>query len=208
MLRIGLTGGIGSGKSTVAYYFTMLGVPIADADEIAREITISNKIVFRKIKTHFGKEILNEENSIDRPKLRRLIFKYSKKRRWLEHLLHPIIISVLKTKIRKINAPYCVLVMPLLTETFHSINFLDRILVVDAPLSLQIQRIKMRNRFSDNQIRLILKSQSNSTERLSIADDIIVNDKTFSILWKMVFRLHCLYLKLAKKHFPSLNNSI
>ncbi len=198
MLRIGLTGGIGSGKSTVANYFAELGVPIIDADEIAREITILSQIAFKKIVAHFGKQVLSGENSLNRSRLQRLIFKYPQERQWLENLLHPLIILKMKEKLEEINSPYCILVIPLLERTKHSINFIDRILVVDVPVFLQIQRTKIRDHLSDKQIKLILESQSSREERLAIANDVIVNDKTLPELGEAVFQLHAQYLKLAK----------
>ncbi|WP_304985943.1 dephospho-CoA kinase [Coxiella-like endosymbiont] len=198
MLRIGLTGGIGSGKSTVANYFSELGIPIIDADEIAREITISSQVAFKKIVAHFGKKVLSRENSLNRSRLRRLIFKYPQERQRLENLLHPLIISKMRENLEEINSLYCILVIPLLAGTRHSINFLDRILVVDVPVFLQIQRIKIRDHLSDKQIKLILESQSSREERLAIANDVIVNDKTLSALRKTVLQLHAQYLKLAK----------
>ena len=199
MLRVGLTGGIGSGKSTVANYFFELGVPIIDADEIARKITTSRQVSFKKIAAHFGKEVLNGKNCLNRSRLRRLIFKSQKERQWLENLLHPLIISKIQKKLEEINSPYCILVIPLLAEISHLINFLDQILVVDISVSLQIQRTKIRDRLSDEQIKLILESQSSREERLALADDVIVNDKTLSTLWGAVLQLHSQYLKLAEK---------
>lgn len=199
MLRVGLTGGIGSGKSTVANYFFGLGVPIVDVDEITREITTLDQIAFKRIVAYFGKGILNGENSLNRSQLKRLIFRYPKKRQWLENLLHPLIISKMQEKLEETKSPYCIVVVPLLVEVHYSINFLDRALVVDIPISLQIQRTKMRDRLSDKQIELILKSQSSREERLAMANDVILNDKKLSTLKEAVFRLHSTYLKLAEK---------
>ncbi|WP_264435216.1 dephospho-CoA kinase [Coxiella endosymbiont of Dermacentor marginatus] len=199
MLRVGLTGGIGSGKSTAANYFSELGVPIVDVDVITREITTLGQVGFKRIVAYFGKGILNGKNSLNRSQLKRLIFRYPKKRQWLENLLHPLIISKMQEKIEETNSPYCILVVPLLVEFHYSINFLDRTLVVDIPVSLQIQRTKIRDQLSDEQIKLILKSQSSREERLAIADDVIVNDQTLATLKEIVFQLHSTYLQLAEK---------
>ena len=200
MLRVGLTGGIGSGKSTVTNYFTELGVTVIDVDKITREVTISSsQVAFKKIVAHFGKEILNGKNSLNRSQLRRLIFRCPQERQWLENLLHPLIISKMQEKLGKTNSPYCILAIPLLAEVRRSINFLDHTLVIDIPMSLQIQRTKIRDQLSDEQIKLIIKSQSSREERLAIADYVIVNDKTFSTLREIVLQLHSTYLKLSKK---------
>ncbi|PMB55048.1 dephospho-CoA kinase [Coxiella endosymbiont of Rhipicephalus microplus] len=198
MLRIGLTGGIGSGKSTITNYFAKLGIPIIDADKITHEIMISSQVVLKKIVAHFGKKVLNRENSLNRSQLRRLIFKYPQERRWLENLLHPLIISIMKNKLEKINSPYCILVIPLLAKARHLINFLDRILVVDIPKFLQIQRTKIRDHLSDKQIKLIFESQTSREDQLAIANDVIVNDKTLSALYEAVLQLHTQYLKFSK----------
>lgn len=199
MLRIALTGGIGSGKSTVANYFSALGAPIIDADEIAHEITKPDQEAFKKIVAHFGEIVVTNDHSLNRSKLQELIFKNPDERQWLEDLLHPIIIIKMQEKLKEIKAPYCIIVIPLLTETSRSIEFLDRVLVVDAPETLQIQRAKARDQLSDQQIKLILKSQSSREQRLAIADDVIVNDKTLPVLRETVFQLHSKYLKLAEK---------
>ncbi|QHG92418.1 dephospho-CoA kinase [Coxiella endosymbiont of Amblyomma sculptum] len=199
MLRVGLTGGIGSGKSTIANYFSKLGVPIADADTIARDIT-SNQMLLKKIEMHFGKKVLNERNFLNRSRLHRLVFRYPQERRWLEDLLHPAILSIMREKLKEINFPYCILVIPLLREILHSINFVDRILVVDVSTSLQIQRVKTRDHISEKQVKSILKSQSSGVERLRIANDVIINNKTTSTLRNLVFQLHSAYLKLAEQN--------
>ncbi|ABS77746.1 dephospho-CoA kinase [Coxiella burnetii] len=198
MLRIGLTGGIGSGKSTVANYFAELGAPVIDADQIAHEITKPDQAAFKQIINHFGSAVLTKGKFLNRTKLRELIFENPDDRQWLENLLHPLIIAKMKTQLKKIKAPYCILAIPLLAEASQSVDFIDRILVVDAPETLQIQRTKSRDQLSDQQIQLILQSQSPREKRLAIADDVIVNDQTIPILRKAVFQLHCKYLQIAQ----------
>lgn len=200
MLRVGLTGGIGSGKSTVANYFSKFFVPIIDADETTYQITTFGQMAFKKIVAHFGREVLSKKNCLNRSQLRRLIFKSRQEREWLEDLLHPRIISKMQEKLEEIHLPYCILVIPLLAEVSYLIDFLDRILVIDVPVSLQIQRTTMRDQLSGKQIELILESQSSREERLALADDVIVNDKTLSTLRKAVLQLHFQYLKLSKKN--------
>lgn len=199
MLRIGLTGGLGSGKSTVANYFTELKVPVIDADKIGYVLTQPAQEAFKKIVEHFGKEILINKVLLNRSKLRSLVFQSSKERLWLENLLHPLITAKMQESLKNLKIPYSILVIPLLTEFWQSINFLDHILVIDAPESIRIQRVRVRDKLSQQQIKLIIHSQSRREERLSIADDVLVNDQDLTALRKAVFRLNSKYLKLAEE---------
>lgn len=199
MLRIGLTGGLGSGKSTVANYFTELKVPVIDADKIGYVLTQPAQEAFKKIVEHFGKEILINQVLLNRSKLRSLVFQSSKERLWLENLLHPLITAKMQESLKNLKIPYSILVIPLLTEFWQSINFLDHILVIDAPESIRIQRVRVRDKLSQQQIKLIIHSQSRREERLSIADDVLVNDQDLTALRKAVFRLNSKYLKLAEE---------
>ena len=201
MLHIGLTGGIGSGKSTAALYFSELGIPVIDADQIAYEITKPYQKDFKKIIIHFGNQVLTSKGFLNRVQLKKLIFENPIERQWLENLLHPLIIFEMKEELKRINAPYCILVIPLLAEFYQIIDFLDVILVIDASKMLQIQRTKARDQLPNRKVQLILQSQSSSEKRLAIANDIIVNDKTTFILRKAILQLHCKYLRLAKKKF-------
>lgn len=199
MLRIGLTGGLGSGKSTVADYFAKLKVPVIDADKIAHELTQPDQEAFKKIVEHFGKEILIDQVLLNRSKLRSLVFQSSKERLWLENLLHPPIIAKMQESLNYLKIPYCILVVPLLTESLQSINFLDRILVIDAPVSIQIKRVRIRDKLSQKQIELIMHSQSRREERLAMADDILVNNQDIIVLREAVFKLNYKYSKLAEE---------
>ena len=198
MLRIGLTGGFGSGKSTVANYFAELKVPVIDADKIAHELTQPDQEAFKKIVKHFGKEILINQ-VLNRSKLRSLAFQNSKERLWLEKLLHPPIIEKMQESIKYLKIPYCILVIPLLIESWKSINFLDRILVIDASTSIQIQRVRIRDKLSQKQIELIMHSQSKREERLTIADDILLNNQDVTTLREAVFKLNSKYSKLSEE---------
>src|SRR3990167_8125346 len=131
MLRIGLTGGVGSGKSTVAKLFAELHIPIIDADQIAHEITEKDTPIFKKLVRHFGPSILDKAGLLNRKKLRDIIFEKREERRWLENLLHPDIIQRMQARSQKTKAPYVILVIPLLAET-KSVDLVDRVLVVDA----------------------------------------------------------------------------
>jgi dephospho-CoA kinase len=195
MLKIGLTGGIGSGKSTVAKLFADLGAPIIDADELARQVTVPGTQTLQTIAQHFGQSILKKDRTLDRAKLADIVFHNKSERLWLEQLLHPLIQKEMLRQIIKLNAPYCILVIPLLAET-KNVHFLDRIVVVDAAEELQIQRVQARNQLSLPQIKAILQSQTSREERLKMADDIIKNESSLEALTKAVRDLHEKYLKL------------
>ncbi len=195
MLKIGLTGGIGSGKSTVAKYFAKLNIPIIDADKIAHKFLEPNTTTYKKITARFGKKILTAKKTLDRSKLRQLIFCNKKERLWLEKLIHPRIRSEMIKHIRSLKEPYCIMVVPLLFETKNSPKA-DRILVVDCPKKIQINRVYKRNGYSISQIKAIITTQIDRRERLKQADDIIRNTGTIVNLKKMVKKLHNYYLSL------------
>jgi dephospho-CoA kinase len=195
MLKIGLTGGIGSGKSTVAKFFKELGVPVIDADVIAHELVVPSTLAFKKIIAHFGNKILNPQGELDRKQLRELIFHDGKQRKWLENLLHPLVYQEINNRLKKIQAPYCILVIPLLLETKHE-KFVDRVLVVDSPEEQQIKRITKRDKTTKQAVKAIIDSQISREQRLANADDIIYNDKSLAYLKKQVQQLHEKYLQL------------
>jgi dephospho-CoA kinase len=197
MLVVGLTGGIGSGKSSVARLFAERGVPIIDADVAAREVTTPEKPAFASIVKHFGNDVVLPNGTLDRAKLRHIIFNDSKQRLWLEKLLHPLIRDEMKKQIDSLSAPYAVAVIPLLLEVeFYS--FINRILVVDAPESAQIERVMMRDKTSRADIEEILKSQASRKDRKAKAHDIILNDGVPDDLIPQVDKLHQLYLQMSK----------
>ncbi len=195
MLVVGLTGGVGSGKSTVAKLFAELGAPVIDADVIAREVTQVDKPAFASIIKHFGKEILLPDGTIDRAKLRNIIFSDSKQRLWLEHLLHPLIREEMKKQISTLTAPYCIAVIPLLLEVeFYS--FINRILVVDAPEQAQVQRVITRDKATQSDIEAIIKTQASRQDRRARAHDIIINDGNKDDLIPQVEKLHEKYSRV------------
>lgn len=197
---VGLTGGIGSGKTTVANAFAKLGVPIIDADQIAHDITNPEKPAYQKIIAHFGKSILQPNNAIDRKKLRELIFNQPTERQWLENTLHPLIRSEMKKIISTITSPYCICVIPLLAES-TGIDFIDRVLVVNASLEKQISRAQLRDKATAEQIKKMINAQAHQTKRLKIADDIIQNeDDNIASLDMQIHSLHQQYLSLAKQN--------
>lgn len=198
MLVIGLTGGIGSGKSVVANYFAELGVPIIDADVIAKQVVEPGTPGYNAIREHFGREVLSITSQINRSHLRRLIFNNPQERLWLENLLHPLIFAEIKKQIAAHQAPYLIVVIPLLAETMPH-PYLDRILVVDADPKDQIARTVNRDHSSPQEVEQVLTSQATREQRLLLADDVILNDDHLSSLKAKVRALHEHYLDIAKK---------
>lgn len=196
MLVIGLTGGIGSGKSTVAELFATHGIPIVDADLIAREIVQPNQPAYSQLIEHFGPDILTKDKHIDRTLLRRIVFDNAIERAWLEQLLHPIIFNEIKYRLKKLSGPYCIVVIPLLFESERA-SFIDRILIVDTPEHLQVERAIARDKTNKAQIEAIMKSQISREQRLQKAHDIILNDGNLDDLVPQVNKLHHFYLKMA-----------
>lgn len=198
MLVIGLTGGIGSGKSTVANLFAERDVAIIDADVVAREVTQPNTAAFKTIVKHFGDDILQSNGALDRSKLRQIIFSDHKQRLWLENLLHPLIRGAMHEQIQRTHAPYAIAVIPLLLEVeFYS--FINRILVVDAPEEAQIDRVTSRDKSEKTQIEAIIKTQARREDRVARAHDVIINDGKLADLIPQVDRLHKQYLEMSAK---------
>ncbi len=196
MLLIGLTGGIGSGKSTVAAMFRELGAPVIDADEISHELTRPGTTTSAEILRLFGPSIQDGAGGFDRARLRRLVFSDPSKRHQLEALLHPRILSEMLRRATAQDAPYCILSIPLLLESGQQ-ALVDRILVVDAPETLQKQRTLRRDAMSSGEVEAILRAQSPREQRLAAADDVIVNDGNLDALRRQVEVLHRKYLNLA-----------
>ena len=198
VFTIALTGGIGSGKSVVASLFEELGVPIIDSDAISKNIILPNKPCFKEIINQFGGKILTNEGTIDRYKLREIIFDDAVARVKLENILHPVIFKNIDSQIALINYPYCLVIVPLLIETKSTQRF-DRILVIDTLESLQLKRVVERDSASPILIKKIIKTQVSRKERLHYANDIIVNNKKIINLNKSIDDLHKRYLKLSNK---------
>lgn len=199
MLIIGLTGGIGSGKSTVARLFADKGIPVIDADIIARNVTEAGEPALTAIAEHFGVNVIMKDGNLDRPKLRTIIFQDPNERQWLEQLLHPLIRDKITQQLATLSAannkaPYCIIVIPLLLET-ASYSFIDRILVVDTPEHIQIVRVSTRDQALAATAKAIIDTQLAREERLKQADDVIVNDGTHADLTPQVDKLHDQYSK-------------
>lgn len=201
MLIIGLTGGIGSGKTTVAELFAAQGAPIIDADVIAKELLTDNPIFSDALIAHFGSSIL-EHGKMSRAKLRKLVFDNPDERKWLENLLHPEILMEIKRRIYALShppilgqntPPYCIVVIPLLAEVPESQELVDRILVIDTDEDIQITRIMQRDKLTFNDAKKILASQANRKQRLDIADDSIHNQSDKETLKQQVLMLHQIY---------------
>lgn len=199
MLIIGLTGGIGSGKTTVAQLFSDLGVPVIDTDDIARRLTLPGQPLLASIQNQFGEAVFNADGTLNRATLAKRIFDDNNARLQLEGILHPAIWQKVEQQIQSLDSAYCLLVVPLLLETKQT-SRVDRILVVDTTGDLQISRTRQRDQRSVEDITAIMKSQVDRQTRLSAADDIIDNsDNTQVPLTAQVNSLHKKYLKLASQ---------
>ena len=191
MAVIGLTGGIGSGKSTVARLFGDLGVHWVDADDVAREVVEPGTPALARIAEHFGEQILTSEGALDRAQLRGIVFEKKEERVWLEALLHPIIREEL---IRQLNPenyllPYVLLVSPLLLETDQH-ELVDRIIVIDVPKDTQLERTMARDTNSREQVERIIAAQMSREDRLARADEVIDNDRPLDDVTRQVRELH------------------
>ncbi|SCZ50366.1 dephospho-CoA kinase [Thiohalomonas denitrificans] len=196
MLRVGLTGGIGCGKSTVARIFADAGVPVIDTDIIAHELVAPGSPLLTKVVRTFGKDLLHCDGSLDRSRLREQVFADPDKRGQLESLLHPAIRDEMIRRAESVQKSYAILVIPLLVEKGWQ-GLVDRVLVVDCPPSLQLQRTISRDDTDERQARAILASQASREERLAVADDVIPNSGTLDKLRQQVHDLHRFYLRLA-----------
>jgi dephospho-CoA kinase len=192
---LGLTGGIGSGKSAVAACFAELGVHQVDSDHVARWVVEPGQPALGKIAEHFGDEILLADGSLNRPMLRERIFQAPEQRKWLEALLHPLIRERTYQYLEQGTSPYAILVSPLLIESGQW-RTVQRVLVVDTPEHLQLQRTALRDNVSQEQVRSIIAAQAQRDDRLAHADDILINDRDQQWLQQEVERLHRFYLTL------------
>lgn len=193
---IGLTGGIGSGKTAVSTIFQELGIDVIDADICSRVVVEKGKPALGEIATHFGSEILLPDGNLDRAKLRARIFQNVAEKQWLEKLLHPLIFNEMLKQLDDARSPYAILVSPLLSETGQN-GLCNRVLVVDAEESDQLSRTMVRDNNSQQQVESMIKSQISRQDRLKLADDVILNNGTLDDLKKKVASLHEQYLKLS-----------
>ena len=197
VFRVGLTGGIASGKSTVARLFEALGVPVIDTDLLAREVVAPGEPLLGQISTRFGAGVLAADGSLNRTALREIVFADPSARAELEQLTHPAIRARLEARSAVLGGPYQLLVIPLLVETAGRTP-VDRVLVVDCSDALQIRRLQARDGTSLEQARQILKAQATREARLAIANDVIVNEGDLGAVRDRVATLHASYLRLAR----------
>lgn len=195
---VGLTGGIGSGKSEVSRRFEQLGIAVIDADVVAREVVMPGTSALIAITEHFGPHILNQDKMLNRSKLRELIFDNNAEKVWLENLLHPIIRTETITQLENSQSPYTILSSPLLLETTQH-ELVDRVLVIDATEELQLARATARDMNNSEQIKKIMATQINRSERCNKADDVIHNHGDFIELNLQIQNLHQQYLALAQQ---------
>lgn len=186
---IGLTGGIGSGKTTVTDLFAELGIDVIDADVIARELLSKGSPQLNTVIQHFGKQYLTTSNELNRPLLGKTIFADKQEKIWLESLLHPLVRAEITALIVQSTSPYLIISAPLLLESGHY-NFIDRMLVIDLPPELQISRTAARDNSSEEEVKQTLLAQMDREQRLSHADDIILNTTSIAQLTIRVKELH------------------
>jgi len=198
MLKIGLTGGIGCGKTTVSKLFEQLNIPIIDADTIAHQLVEIGKPALSEIVLAFGSDIINIDGSLNRKKLSQLIFSDSlqKQKQKLEAILHPKIYQAIQTAVEALDSAYCIISIPLLFET-NMIALVDRILVIDCPVESQIERVQKRDGLPLAQIQAIIDSQVSRTYRRTHAQDLIDTSIANDKLAETVKRLHNSYLSLS-----------
>jgi dephospho-CoA kinase len=194
---IGITGGIGSGKTAATDAFAALGITIVDADLVSRQVVQPGQPALAAIARHFGQSALQADGSLDRRALREIIFRDPAAKQWLEALLHPLIRQEIVTQLQQSSSPYTLLSSPLLLETDQQ-TLCSRVLIIDAPEALQLERTMTRDNNSVDTVKAIMASQFSRQQRLDHADDIIVNDGDLTALLSAVHAMHETYLELSK----------
>jgi dephospho-CoA kinase len=197
-LVVGLTGGIGSGKSAAAEEFGRLGATVVDTDAIAHELTQAGGGAMPEVRRLFGDDFVDGQGAMDRARMRALAFRDPAARRRLEALLHPLIRAESERRIATAGGAYVIHVVPLLVESRDYLRRVSRVLVVDCPEDVQIARVRQRSSLADDEIQRIMRSQATREERLAAADDVIDNSGTLDALHKQVRSLHARYLELAR----------
>jgi len=197
---VGLTGGIGSGKSLVADQFAQLGAAVIDTDLIAHQLTGAGGAAMPAIRESFGDSFLTSEGALDRAAMRTHVFSDPGARKQLEAILHPMIATQTCAQAEAATGDYLMFVVPLLTESGQWKHRVDRVLVVDCPESLQLSRVMQRNQLSADTVQAIMDTQATRAARLAIADDVIVNNGALANVTDAVLRLHQHYQRLASAH--------
>jgi len=196
---VGLTGGIGSGKSAVADLFEKRGVAVVDSDEIAHELTRAGGAAIDPIRKAFGPEVVGADGALDRARMRALAFGHGTERRKLEAILHPLIREESARRLERARSSYAVLVIPLLVEAGIDRSRYARVLVIDCPEAQQIERVMRRSGLPEQEVRAIIAAQATREQRLTRADDVIDNSGPLDALDSQVASLHEKYLILARK---------
>ena len=198
MFVLGITGGIGSGKTAVTDIFSELNIDVIDADIASRKAVEKGSSSLKEIEDHFGSEIILNDGNLDRQKLREVIFDKEEEKDWLEKLLHPQILKIISSELAESRTSYTILVSPLLFET-GQYKLCSRTLLVDVEEKLQIARASKRDNVSEEQIKSIIEAQMPRSEKITLANDIVTNNGTLEDLRKEIISLHNNYLKLSDK---------
>lgn len=195
---VGLTGGIGSGKTAASDWFQARGITVVDADVVSRQVVEPGTPALAAIRDHFGAQVLRADGSLDRAALRAIVFSAPEQRRWLEQLLHPQMGAEILRQLGAAQSPYAMLVSPLLFETSQR-DLVARTLLIDVPEALQLARTAARDGVGEEQVRAIMAAQMAREDRRARADDIVVNDDTLAALQAQLQPLHERYLALAEQ---------
>ena len=195
---VGLTGGIGSGKSAAAAEFERLGATVVDTDAIAHQLTQAGGAAIAELERFFGKDVIGRGGAMDRKKMRDRVFADPAARKALEALLHPLIREESQRRIGAAQGPYVIHVVPLLIESPDYRSRVDRVLVIDAPVETQVERVRLRSALSEAEVRAIVAAQTTRAQRLAAADDVIENRGTIDALRKQVAAFHLKYLEYSK----------
>lgn len=196
MFIVGLTGGIASGKSTVAHHFERLGIAVIDADQVAREVVEPGEPALAKLREIFGETIIDAKGRLDRARMRDIAFADPSLRRQLEAVMHPAIGQRMQEKLRAANSPYVILMVPLLVETGQH-RLVNRVLVVDVPEQQQLERLMARDGINLEQAKAILAAQTDREQRLEAAHDVIENTDSTDALADIVLQLHASYTRMV-----------
>ncbi|KZN47298.1 dephospho-CoA kinase [Pseudoalteromonas luteoviolacea] len=196
---LGLTGGIGSGKTAATNFFQTLGIEVVDADIVAREVVQPNTPGLNAITAHFDSDILTSDGQLNRAKLREIIFNDEKQKSWLNKLLHPLIREKILSQLNAAKSSYCILCAPLLFENGLQ-SYCQKTLLIDVPESVQIARTKARDNVSQAQVQNIIAAQMGREEKCRLADYIVNNDKELADLQSELLSLHQIFLQAAKKY--------
>ncbi|MDP1559519.1 MAG: dephospho-CoA kinase [Nitrosomonas sp.] len=199
---VGLTGGIGSGKTSTTKIFASLGVDIIDTDEIARALTQSDGAAIVPIRKIFGDNLITADGALDRRKMREMVFSDSILKQKLEEILHPLIVLETARRLTLTKSPYVIIAIPLLFETKVYHNLIQRVLVIDCDEQKQITRTMARSKLEEQEVRVIMAAQVSRQERLQKADDVILNNEDLDFLRKQVIDHHQKYLDLSKNYQP------